>query len=271
MTLSLPMYDLPPCRAETDRLRRALASVLGTTPSDSGDAQALWHDPSLVLSQTCGWPLLTAEAERLTPVATFVYGAAGCEKQPDCATYRSYLVAREGGGVTRPEDAIGKTAAVNEWGSWSGRVILAHAFRDLVPAGEAVFGDVFISGAHARSLMAVRAGRADVAAVDGVTFSLLAKHQPAMVEGLAILAETDWAPALPLVTRKGASAAEIARLRDGIGRVLADPAMVGTLEALLIRDWVPTDLTAYDRSRALAEQARSVVLHAEAPALATPA
>jgi len=149
----------------------------------------------------------------------------------------------------------------------SGRVILAHAFRSVIGKGEPVFGEVFISSSHRKSLMAVRAGRADIAAVDGVTFSLLEKHQPSLLEGLTIVGVTDWAPALPLVTKAGASAETIERLRLALDEVLADPGLEDVKEALLIRGWVPTDLRAYRRSRALAAEARAVQLSEDAPAL----
>jgi len=244
VTVSLPMYDLPACAAHTDRLRRALAATLGASTAQDRDAPTLWAEPGLLLSQTCGWPLLTSAADRLMPVATLLYDARGSERRAGCATYRSLLIVRADGPVTRPEDAVGGTAAINEWGSWSGRVILQHAFRTLARGDEPVFGEVFVSGAHVRSVNAVRAGRADIAAIDAVTYRLLERHQPSMIEGIQVLGETEWAPALPLVTRKGATENEIGRLRDGIATVMADPDLAETRAALGILDWVSTDLAA---------------------------
>jgi hypothetical protein len=59
---SLPMYDLPELREATDELWRALAARLQnrgidapvTLERDETNLDAVWSDPRLLLSQTCG-------------------------------------------------------------------------------------------------------------------------------------------------------------------------------------------------------------------------
>ena len=68
MQLSLPMYDLPCVEAATNSwcagLGRALAEEgfdeAPETPTRGVSVEALWRSPDLLLSQTCGYPLLTA-------------------------------------------------------------------------------------------------------------------------------------------------------------------------------------------------------------------
>ncbi len=65
--------------------------VAGDPPAaDPGDLLAHWRQPTLLLSQTCGYPLVTQLPEVQT-VGCFHYAAPGCEGR----RYRSLLVVRE--------------------------------------------------------------------------------------------------------------------------------------------------------------------------------
>ncbi|MCZ7598297.1 MAG: PhnD/SsuA/transferrin family substrate-binding protein [Gammaproteobacteria bacterium] len=138
-----------------------------------------WLDPGLLLSQTCGYPLVTALAGRVRLVATPCYCAGGCEG----ARYRSWLVGRRADGAAALADFQGRTVVINSSDSLSGCKVLEMLVGDL----GAFFGAVRTSGGHANSLVMVRAGAADLAAIDCVTWALLERHRPLALEGLAIV------------------------------------------------------------------------------------
>lgn len=87
--VAFPMYDVNP--AATDALA---AAVLRRFPAAHfqrpADLLSHWQDDNLLLSQTCGYPLMTA-LEDVQVVDCFHYTAPGCEGR----NYRSGLVARQ--------------------------------------------------------------------------------------------------------------------------------------------------------------------------------
>lgn len=95
--MTFPMYAIH--RQQTQALWQTVQSLLdergvmvaGDPPAaDPGDLLAHWRQPTLLLSQTCGYPLVTQLPEVQT-VGCFHYAAPGCEGR----RYRSLLVVRE--------------------------------------------------------------------------------------------------------------------------------------------------------------------------------
>ncbi len=245
---SLPMYDLPALRRATDDwwagLARGLtaAGLLGVPPELERDLglDEVWHHPSLLLSQTCGYPLTHALAGRVRLVATPVYDVEGCEG----ATYRSAFLVRDGDPAARLADLRGRRVAVNARDSQSGYNCLRYALASLAGGGP-LFAEVVTTGDHEASLEAVRGNRADLAAVDAVTFALTARCEPSAVAGLRVLGWSAAAPALPYVTRAGAGEAELAALRDGLMKAAADPELAAARAALSLAGFEVLPLEAY--------------------------
>lgn len=244
---SLPMYDFPEVRDATlawwAGLARAFRRAGVPDVPDrlaQGEEAALWADPALLFTQTCGYPLTHRFRHVLRPVATPEYAAPGCRG----ADYASVVVVRAEDPAGGLADLRGRVCAINGRASHSGCNILRRTLAPLAQGGR-FFAKVVESGAHARSLAAVREGVADVAAIDCVTFALLARCRPAAVAGLRILAETARAPALPYATAAGAPDEQVARLRDGVLAAVADPALARAREALLIRGAVASTLADY--------------------------
>ena len=213
---SLGMYDEPEFAAANDALWEAVAARLDLPRvparlTRSRPLPALWTDPDLLLAQTCGWPLVTTLAGRVRVVATPRYALPGCEG----AMHRAWIVVRAGDSAAGPADLRGRAFAVNGWDSNSGMNLPRALFAPLAGGGR-FFGAVRVTGAHRASLAAVQAGVADAAAVDCVTFGLLARHAPGAVAGLRVVAETPPSPALPFITRADAPAAEVAALRAAL-------------------------------------------------------
>ena len=255
---SLPMYDLPELRWATDRLWQGVAERLraagfAETPvalDRRADPVEIWSDPDLLLSQTCGYPLTHAFAGRLSLVGLPLYDAPGCAPESDFGpTYCSAIVVRADDPATTLADLAGRRAAINDWQSQSGMSALRAAVAPLAKR-ESFFSQVLETGAHAHSAAAVAEGRADVAAIDCVTWALLGDVRPQAVERLRLLAWSTAAPALPFVTsraRAGEARRIGAALTDALADAVTDPALLEAVAALRLRAVAPPERADYGR------------------------
>lgn len=264
---SLPWYDFAELRPHTDAwwggIARHLRAVgVEDVPDrlDRGDYAAHWRRSDLLLSQSCGYDLLYEHAERLVPVATPCYAAAGCEGP----RYRSAVLVRADSPVERFEDLRGQRAAVNQASSHSGpnamRPLAAKLQRD-----GAFFGEVRETGAHVESLAALRGQRVDAACVDVVVLELLERERPAAVSGLRRVASTSSAPAPPYVTARATPAARLRLLRSALHAAAADPELAAARHALGIRGFEVLPASGYDELREF-EQLALAVGYRELPA-----
>jgi ABC-type phosphate/phosphonate transport system substrate-binding protein len=235
MRASLPMYDLPETHAATDAFWGALAEVLGLSVNLSRDAEwvAAWRDPTLLFSQTCGYPLTHEFAGTLAYVATPHYACDGCEGP----FYRSILLARQ---ALPLADFRGRVAAFNSHESMSGMLALKAAFAPLAEQGH-FFSSARETGSHLASLAAVQQGTADLCAIDCVTVALARRYRPAALAGLVEVGRTPLAPGLPFVTR----AADVAELRQALAAVFADPRLAATRATLLLSGFSVLEAEAY--------------------------
>lgn len=255
---SLPMYDLPAVRVATDALWAGVADHLrragiedvpgaltrGRTPAE------LWAEPDLLLSQTCGYPLTHAWRDRLALVATPCYAVPGGAD----GTYHSVMVVPADSRAAAVADLRGAVAAVNGPDSQSGMNALRHAVAPHARAGR-FFARVERSGGHGASLAMVREGRADVAAIDVVTHTLLARHDPDALAGTRVLARTAAAPGLPYVTAATAAPGTIERLRAGLAAAMADPSLAAARDALLLTGIALRPASDYERVLEMEQEA----------------
>ncbi|MCE8510342.1 PhnD/SsuA/transferrin family substrate-binding protein [Ruegeria pomeroyi] len=216
MTAMLGMYDMPPLRAANDRFWALIRAELGYGPETldrTRDVWAIWRDPELVLAQTCGMPYRTRLHGHVQLVGTPDYGLPGCPP----GHYRSVFVARADDARALPE-LVGGTFAYNEALSQSGWAApMTHLQAiGLAPAA------LLESGAHAASAAAVAEGRADLAALDALTWTLLCEHTDLGAQ-LREVAHTTPTSVLPYITAPGRDAAAIAAaVRTAIANL--DPA-----------------------------------------------
>lgn len=233
MIVSLPMYNVSP------RLRREYEALLARVLADAGvgeetpvlrepELPALWRRPDLLLGQTCGYPYVSFLRDVVTLIATPCFDFPGC----DGSDYSSVIVTRAVDGVTVLAEARGLTAAVNDRHSNSGMNVLRHAVAPLAREGR-FFGAVKWTGSHAASLLAVRAGEADIAAIDCVTFGYLHEESPDSLQGIRVLQYSASSPGLPLVTARGVPEAVQSRLRAAL--LAPDPRVRAHMEALHIK------------------------------------
>ena len=251
MTIAtLQMYDLPEVRAATDdwwaglarALRRAGLSEVPARLTRDGPPEGPWRDPGFLLGQTCGYPLMHGLAGVVQVVTTPAYDAPGCQGPQ----YRSVFLVREDEAARSLAELRGRIAAANSPQSQSGYSALRSAVAPLARDGR-FFSRVIETGGHVQSARAVAEGRADLAALDCVTYALLAQYRPAAVAGLRVLDRSEAAPGLPYVTRADAPADLVARLRDGLAAAVADPALAATRETLLLTSVEVPAPSAYDR------------------------
>lgn len=201
MIASLPMYDGPATAAANDRLWALVRAGLGTRGIAAPEALRRegslvdhWLAPDLVLSQTCGLPFRAWLHGRVALVGTPDYGVEGCPP----GHYRSVLVARADDPRRTAADFAGGPVAYNDAHSQSGWAALVAHHAALAD------GPLVETGSHAGSAAAVRSGRADIAALDAVTWALLSAAGGDA--GLRVVERTAPAPGLPLIAAAGADA-----------------------------------------------------------------
>lgn len=247
---SLPMYDWPEIGGATDAwwagLRRHLLAEKFSDASEwlerDFDRDRHWRSPDLLLSQTCGYPLTHAFDGALEVVGVPVYAAEGCEE----GTYRSVIVVAAASRYERPADLRGGRAAYNSRDSLSGHLALRSMFAPLAAEGR-FFGSAVETGSHAASMERVAAGKADVAAIDCVSFALTKTHRPALAAKLRVIGMSPKAPALPYVTASGRPKPELARLKRALASAAEDRSLSGAREALLLKGFEFASLAAYGR------------------------
>ena len=245
---SLPWYDLPEAQPATDAFWRALADaferrgVVETPLSlDRDRPHGVDDDASCLFTQTCGYLLFTTAREHFTVVG------APCYRVPGCAgpLHRSFIVVRRTSPVNELEALRGGRFAINEPGSNSGMNLPRLLFAPLARDGR-FFASTVVTGGHAASAELVAAGGADAAAIDCVTFALLARYRPLAVAGLRIIAETAPTPAPPLVTARFAAPELVATLRAALREVVANDALAPVRDALFLAGIDYCDESAYD-------------------------
>lgn len=246
MTVSLPMYAIH--RADVERFwlklrlllsRRGLHDLPRRLSWPENLAEH-WRQPEMLISQTCGYPL-TSRLPDAAVIGAFHYDAPGCSG----FYYRSLLITRAGDARQTLADYRGGVAACNSADSHSGYHILRYEVAKLAPEN-GFFRAVTFTGSHEQSLYALRAGKADIAAVDNVTYALLKRHKPTALDGVRIIGATTAAPGLPLITAPGVSAELMAALCGALEDIIDSPGGRSSCDALLITGFSRVTRADYD-------------------------
>ncbi|MEM6052348.1 PhnD/SsuA/transferrin family substrate-binding protein [Erwinia sp. P7711] len=235
---SLPMYPFTPQDSEAfwQKVRAALpAGAIADTLSWPDPLLTHWQRNDLLLSQTCGYPLMTRLPE-VQVVGAFHYSAPGCEGP----NYRSWIAVREQESGQTLADFQGRKLVFNSEDSYSGY----HSLMKIT-GGTAFFSATVASGGHRRSLQLLQSCEADIAAIDCVSWALLKRDFPDELNGLKIIGQTASVPGLPLITAATTSPENLQDLRDALARVVRDPANRALSAALLIEDFTPLPRSAW--------------------------
>ena len=211
MIASLGMYDPPECQSANDRLwalirdgMRAggLAAPDALTRGAAGYWDA-WTAPDLILSQTCGFPYRARLHGKVALIGTPDYGVEGCAP----GYYRSIFVARKDNPHSTLSDFDGAELAFNEDLSQSGWAApQAHA-----KAQGLTFKPHLWTGGHVASARAVAEGRAEMAALDAVTWAMITRWEPFAAD-LKVVGQTDPTPGLPYIAALGSDTATLFRI-----------------------------------------------------------
>ena len=205
MIAMLGMYDMPALQGANDRFWQAIQAELGYGPdylTRDMDFVDIWQSPDMLFAQTCGMPLRTFLHPDVTLIGTPDYGLPGVEP----GYYYSALVVRADTTEDRLANFTGRRFAYNDAMSQSG---WAGPMSHLSQAG-VEFSELVETGGHHASASAVAEGRADLAGLDALTWTLLCKHDPDLTANLRVIETTAPTPTLPYITAKGRDAAPIA-------------------------------------------------------------
>lgn len=231
------MYDLPDLREATDAwwsgLARALRSegiedvpeALVRTPN----SEDVWSSDELLLSQTCGYSMVTRWRGRLTYVATPCYKARGCHGP----LYSSVILVPAASQAQTLEELRGLRCVINGYGSHSGCNALRATIASLARDGR-FFGSVVVSGSHAQSIAMLERGEADATAIDCVVYALLTRFRSELSDSVRIVGRTVSAPVGPYVTRRDVPEDLVRQLQRGLARAIEDPDLAAARQALLL-------------------------------------
>ena len=218
MIALLGMYDPPALHAANDRFWRAIRTQLTYGPDaltrDMGFMDA-WKSPDLLFSQTCGLPFRRVLHPDVTLIGTPDNALPGMAP----GYYCSVLVVHgdTDGALLSAYD--GGCFAYNQVMSQSG---WAGPMHHLDRAG-VKFADFVETGGHGASALAVAQGRADMAGLDLLTWTLIGEHDPDLAARLRIIDTTPQTPTLPYITAKSRDPAPIrAAVRAAIAKLSQD-------------------------------------------------
>ncbi|MGL6247329.1 phosphate/phosphite/phosphonate ABC transporter substrate-binding protein [Pseudomonas sp.] len=214
----LLMYVAPePILAANERWLSHILEHLGHArlSAEGLSLPELWLSPDLLLTQTCGYPLMTALRGKVRVVGRPRYELPDSSGGNHCS-----LVVCRADDPRRPLAAFRDSRGViNGEDSNSGMSLLRHRLAPLHRDGQ-FFSSVAISGSHRESLRWLREERADLAAIDSVTFAYLARHAEKEVEGLRVVARSAFSPTLPFITAASLTDEEVATLRQAMNTTL---------------------------------------------------
>lgn len=234
---SLPWYDLPEIRCATDTLwcelaRRFVFTEIPSVPRQLNRDLAYerqWTSSCFLFGQACGYDVRLAYAGHLQVVATPCYDAPGC----DGSSYSSLVVVRQDSPFDSVEDLRGTRCVINTPTSHSGMNVLRALVAPLHCEGR-FFSTVCMSGSHERSLRMIGRGQVDVAAIDCVTYALLARHRPRELAGTRVLHCTEQVPSPPYVTASTTPPETLIKMREAIRQALDHPAIASAKAALML-------------------------------------
>ncbi len=239
----LPMYDWPEISTATDALWHAIREALAVrgipAPHEldrSHSAEDAWHSNNLLLSQTCGLPLVKTLRKHVQVLGCFTY-----EGITPAGDYYSVIITRASCGQDLT-NMRGKRTAINGTDSYSGCLTLQCAVAPISPTG-GYFSGVQVTGSHRESIRAVVNGSADIASIDCISWQLAERYEPA-VNTLKVIAQTPSRPSLPLITSCDKTDTVMEAMRAALAAAVI--ALDDNTRALTgITGFLPLDDTAY--------------------------
>ena len=223
---------------------------LGQLNADHLDLHGLWLAPELLVSQTCGYPLMTQLRGQVRVIGRPRYALPHSRDGEHC----SLLLTHDANPRRALADFYNSRGVINGHDSNSGMNLLRERLAPLQRDGR-FFASVGISGAHRESLRWLREGRADLAAIDSVTYAYLARFAPQDVAGLRIVTRSAPSPTLPYIGALGLSDTQVIQLRQAMNQALQDLPQVA--QTLGLQEVLPTSEDDYQVLLSYQQQAVS--------------
>src|SRR3990167_3456693 len=203
MIASLGMYDRAETAGANDRLWAGIRDGLRAAGLAAPDALTrgehaywdAWQSPDLVFSQTCGFPFRARLHDHVTLIGTPDYGL------PDCSAGHYYSVF-----VARADDPRGLVDLATARFTYNEELSQSGWAAPHLRSGGHRLSAHLRSGGHRLSALAVAEGRADVAAIDAVTWALLSRWELLTAQLRVVDRSRPSTPALPFISGKGADA-----------------------------------------------------------------
>ena len=234
----LAMYVAPqPVQVASEQWLTRIVALLDAPRRDGRGLELLelFRSPDLLLTQTCGYPLMTLLRGQVQLVGRPRYELNDSSAGNHC----SLIVSRATDPRIDLAEFKGSRGVINDRHSNSGMNLFRHRLAPLQQGGR-FFASVAISGAHQQSLRYVREGWADLACIDSVTFDCLARYAPAEVAGLRLVARTATSPTLPYITALSSGRDGAERIREAMNTALQQlpqvAAALGLKEVLPARE-----------------------------------
>ena len=217
--------------------------------------ETLWVRGDLGCVFMCGYPIALQLAS-VVPIAAPIPRA---DWSGGRAVYRSDLIVRADAPYRTLEDTFGGRAGWTVEHSHSGFNAFRHhllAYR--TPARPALYGEMKGNLVTARAILdAVREGHIDVGPLDAYWHLLIAKHQPALTDGIRVLTSTAVAPAPAFVASSQAPPAAVTALRRAFAAAAQRPWFSALADPLLIDGFAPVDASSFAQTVAWDREAKA--------------
>lgn len=237
------MYDWPELQGAYDLWWEGLRSYMagqGLRPPARlfrfENSNALWLHEDLFLSQTCGYPLATELAGKVSYVSTPIYDAEGCEG----GYYSSAIIMAKGNGLDVLDPSC-QRFAYNGLISQSGYRCMFEHLGD----PDSLFSKMICSGSHRNSAAMVANREADVAAIDAVCLALLARFDPQIYQAIKVVSFTRLKPALPFITALRHPPKMVGLMADMLQQYQISDTGMALSRDLLIRGFTRLDIKHY--------------------------
>ena len=202
MIASLDMYDRAEAQPANDRLWVLIRDGMRAKGLDAPETLTrgaaaywdAWASPDLILSQTCGFPYRAKLHGKVALIGTPDFGVEDCPP----GYYRSVFIARTDDHRDGLKDFNGAAFAFNEDLSQSGWAAPQNHAARL----EISLKPHLCTGGHLLSAKAVAEGKADIAAIDAVTWRMITRWE-GFASKLKVVGQTDPTPGLPYIAALG--------------------------------------------------------------------
>jgi len=157
-------------------------------------SEAVLRDRDLLIGHTCGYPLMMQLQDALMPICAPCFDVPGARGK----YYTSQFIVPAESAIESLQQCRGKIVALNGKNSNSGMNVLRHALAKL-GARAHYFAESLITGGHHASIEAVATNQAQLAAIDCVTYQLLADQDPGLISAVRVIGQSEQTCGLPLV------------------------------------------------------------------------